>query len=105
MTANIALGKAAYQSSTYNSLTGAEKAVDGMKTNLSYTGGQCAVAKDGEKTVLWRVDLGDISSIRNITIYYRTDNIVWGEIFNMFYGATDRSSATYIYNIYIKQLT
>nr|XP_022296789.1 protein draper-like isoform X2 [Crassostrea virginica] len=75
---NIALGKAAYQSSTYSSLTGAEKAVDGLKSNLSYNGGQCAVSGSREKTALWRVDLGDISTIQNITIYYMTENQAWG---------------------------
>nr|XP_022296781.1 protein draper-like isoform X3 [Crassostrea virginica] len=74
---NIALGKDAYQSSTYNSITGAEKAVDGLKSNLSFSGGQCAVSASGEKTALWRVELGDVSSIQNITIYYRTENLFW----------------------------
>nr|XP_022296790.1 uncharacterized protein LOC111106415 [Crassostrea virginica] len=74
---NIALGKEAYQSSLYNSITGAEKAVDGLKSNLSHNGGQCAISANMEKTALWRVDLGDVSSINNITIYYRTENQAW----------------------------
>nr|XP_022300663.1 multiple epidermal growth factor-like domains protein 10 [Crassostrea virginica] len=75
--ANIALSKDAYQSLTYNLDTGAEKAVDGLKSNLSHNGGQCALSGSGLKTATWRVDLGDISSIEHMTIYYRTENSPW----------------------------
>nr|XP_022300740.1 multiple epidermal growth factor-like domains protein 11 [Crassostrea virginica] len=74
---NIALRKDAYQSLTYNSNTGAEKAVDGLKSNLSFTGGQCALSGSWLKAATWRVDLGDISSIDHMTIYYRTENLPW----------------------------
>ena len=80
MAANIALDKDAYQSSTLYSGTGAEKAVDGLKSNLSHSGGQCAVSANEKKTALWRVDLGNVSSINTITIYYRTENVVWSKI-------------------------
>nr|XP_022296780.1 multiple epidermal growth factor-like domains protein 11 isoform X2 [Crassostrea virginica] len=90
---NIALGKDAYQSSTYNSITGAEKAVDGLKSNLSFSGGQCAVSASGEKTALWRVELGDVSSIQNITIYYRTENLFW----NASNGFTEVFVGFYVY--------
>lgn len=66
-------------SSTYDSLsTASDNAVDGNKTDLSHTGDQCAISANGHKTAEWRVDLGDLSSITNITIYYRTDNAPWG---------------------------
>ena len=78
--ANIALGKNAYQSVTYNSNTGAGKAVDGLKSDLSYTGGQCALSGSFLKTATWKVDLGDISSIEHVTIYYRTENNPWGNM-------------------------
>lgn len=70
-------------SSTYQqTLTDSYKAVDGQKTDFSYSGGQCAVSADGYKTAWWWVDLGDLSSITNITIYYRTDNVHWGKYKN-----------------------
>nr|XP_022299957.1 receptor-type tyrosine-protein phosphatase T-like isoform X2 [Crassostrea virginica] len=74
---NIALGKDAIQSRTHDRTTGAEKAVDGMKSDLSVNGGQCALSGSNFKTATWRVDLGDISSIDHITIYYRTDHSPW----------------------------
>lgn len=66
-------------SSTYNPSTASDNAVDGDKTDLSHTGGQCAISAVGHKTAWWWVDLGDLSSITNITIYYRTDNAAWGK--------------------------
>lgn len=65
-------------SSTYDSRTASGNAVDGNKTDLSHTGGQCAISAYGHNTAWWWVDLGDLSSIINITIYYRTDNAPWG---------------------------
>lgn len=66
-------------SSIFDSRTASDNAVDGNKTDLSHTGGQCAISADGHKTAWWWVDLGDMSSIINITIYYRTDNAPWGK--------------------------
>lgn len=76
--ANIALNKTTYMSSTFSNFTSSNKAVDGQKTDLSYSGGQCAISKHGYKTVEWRVDLENLSSISNITIYFRTENSPWG---------------------------
>lgn len=66
-------------SSIFDSRTASDNAVDGNKTDLSLHGGQCAISDSGHKTAWWWVDLGDLSSITNITIYYRTDNAPWGK--------------------------
>lgn len=66
-------------SSTYNPNTASDNAVDGDKTDLSHTGGQCAISAVGYKTAWWWVDLGDLSSITNITIHYLTGNAPWGK--------------------------
>lgn len=42
--ANIALNKTTYMSSTFSNFTSSNKAVDGQKTDLSYSGGQCAIS-------------------------------------------------------------
>lgn len=78
--ANISLHKNATQSTTYITTSGAEKAVDGLKSVLTYNGGQCAVSGSQLKKATWWVDLGNISSIQNITIYYRTDNKTWSKL-------------------------
>lgn len=76
--ANIALNKTTYMSSTFSNLTSSNKAVDGQKTNLSFIEGQCAISSNGYKTAEWRVDLENLCSITYITIYYRTENLPWG---------------------------
>ncbi|XP_078330357.1 uncharacterized protein LOC111113842 [Crassostrea virginica] len=74
---NLALHQPAWQSSTYMSDSGAERAVDGLYTDLG-GGGQCAASVGGQ-TAEWRVDLGGVRSIHHIVIQYLTDNIVWDE--------------------------
>lgn len=64
-------------SSQFDGNTGSAKAVDALK-DPTYNGGQCAISKGGE-TALWRVDLGDLSSIHHIIIYPRTENSLWGK--------------------------
>jgi hypothetical protein len=78
---NIALNKPAWQRSQFkpgDSRFHASNAVDGRKSDLVYLGGQCAISDNSQRTATWRVDLGDILSIRHITIYFRTDNNPWG---------------------------
>ena len=78
-TENLALRKPAWQSSTWESGTGAELAVDGRFTDLGLDGRQCAESK-WDQTAEWLVDLGGIRSIHHIVIQYATDNIVWGTV-------------------------
>lgn len=77
---NVALNKPAHQQNSYrngNALYDASNAVDGLKSNLRYDGGQCTVSADGHQTATWWVNLTSLHSIHHITIYYRTDNVAW----------------------------
>lgn len=69
----------AWQSSTLDFYTGAERAVDGKYTRMMFFEGQCAVSDKGQ-TAEWRVDLGGVRSIHNIVIQYMTGNMVWGTV-------------------------
>ncbi|XP_062620194.1 multiple epidermal growth factor-like domains protein 11 [Saccostrea cucullata] len=74
---NLAFEKSTWQSTIYDPTVGSEKAVDGFKSDFSYSGKQCSISKDNKKTATWWVDLGRILSINNIVIYYRTDGNTW----------------------------
>lgn len=77
---NVALNKPAHQHNSYregNALYDASNAVDGLKSNLRYDGGQCTLSADGHQTATWWVNLTSLHSIHHITIYYRTDNVAW----------------------------
>lgn len=58
----------------------ASNAVDGLKTDMSAFGGQCAISANYKKTATWWVDLGSIQNIHHITIYPRTDNKAWSKL-------------------------
>lgn len=80
---NIALRKSAWQLHPYQNVkfkeyTNASKAVDGLKSNLSFTALQCTYSEDLQNIASWRVDLGAVLGIHHITIYYRTDGVPWG---------------------------
>jgi hypothetical protein len=70
-TSNLALGKAALQSSTYSSITGAANAVDG-NTDGNYLDGSMAVTNP-EANAWWQVDLGAGATVSSIAIWNRTD--------------------------------
>ncbi|XP_056002946.1 receptor-type tyrosine-protein phosphatase epsilon-like isoform X1 [Ostrea edulis] len=75
---NIALGKNAQQLYPYSySKWGADLAVDGQKSDLTSSGGQCTISTNVARKAKWWVDLGSVLSIRHITVYYRTDNLAW----------------------------
>lgn len=78
---NLALKKPTYEQYTFNgynsSLYDASNAVDGLKSDLSYHGGQC-VQTGGGYIVTWWVNLTSIRSIHHVTIYYMTNNDTWG---------------------------
>ena len=82
---NIALNKSSYQQYPYpeipalpSFLTEASNAVDGLKSNLSVFGGQCAQSGNNQQNATWWENLTSILSIHHITIYYRTENRQWG---------------------------
>lgn len=81
-TDNVALFKPAnqlYPFDTENLKYDAANAVDGLKSDLSIDGGQCAVSAGGYATAIWRVDLGSIHYIDHITLYFLTENQPWGK--------------------------
>lgn len=77
---NIAINKSAYQQTSYipdNDTVAASNAVDGRRESLKWSDGQCAVSASGQ-TATWWVNLTSILSIHHITIYYMTNNWMWG---------------------------
>lgn len=55
------------------------KVVDGLCGNLLESGGQCVVFLELNVDVIWLVDFGIIQSIYKIVIYYRIDDMLFGE--------------------------
>lgn len=81
---NVALHKNAWQLHPYENtylrvFLNASNAVDGLKTNLSFSGKQCTQSGNGQYEAMWRVDLGAVLGINHITLYYKTENILWGK--------------------------
>lgn len=81
-TDNVALYMPSYQRFPFdkdNVTYDAANAVDGLMSDLSINGGQCAVSAAGYATAIWRVDLGRVHYIDHITLYFMTDNQPWGK--------------------------
>ncbi|XP_062604906.1 multiple epidermal growth factor-like domains protein 10, partial [Saccostrea cucullata] len=68
-----------WQQTTHPSNFGAEKAVDGLKFDLSARGHQCSISANNQRVAFWRVNLLERKFIHHIVIYYRTDNFAWDE--------------------------
>ncbi|XP_062590357.1 uncharacterized protein LOC134251957 [Saccostrea cucullata] len=76
---NIAYKRPAWQRTTHPSGFGPDKAVDGLKSNLSASGHQCSISANYENIASLSVNLLGIKFIHHLLIYYRTDNNPWGE--------------------------
>lgn len=83
---NVALHKRAFQLNPYdrtNKTFDASNAVDGLKSNLHWNGGQCAVSALGKEIAAWWVNLGSLHIIHHITVYFRTNNDIWGKVYEL----------------------
>jgi hypothetical protein len=68
---NLALGKSAGQSSNYNNIASAGRAVDG-NTNGDFFNGSVS-STESQANAWWQVDLGEVYPINEIDIWNRTD--------------------------------
>lgn len=76
---NLALRKPAFEDNIYiHANVTAGNAVDGHKSNLRGTGGECSMSTEKKRTATWWVNLTSTRSIHDIRIYYMTDNVPWG---------------------------
>ncbi|XP_062602221.1 uncharacterized protein LOC134263876 [Saccostrea cucullata] len=63
------------------------------KPIFTHTGYQCSISANAQTQAAWWVNLTEIRSIRNVIIYYRTDDIIWDEN----NGYTARFMGFYLY--------
>ena len=78
---NLALLRLTDSKYPFDGYTGSEKAVDGKRKSLSYSGGECFISANSRTYAIWKVDLSYPRGIERIVIYYRTDNFMWGWYF------------------------
>lgn len=71
-TENLALHQPAWKSSRGSYDIGAERAVDGLYTDLMWHRGQCASSTDLSQTTEWRVDIGGVKNIHRVFIQHAT---------------------------------
>lgn len=75
---NVGFNKSAWEQYPYNHpyiQWGAERAVDGLYSDLTAAGGQCVISANGKSTAELRVDLERIHIIHHSVIFYRTEHI------------------------------
>lgn len=74
----------AYEKPTWQTLDehSSDKAVDGLYTNLSTIGNQCAVSF-ASMEVTWLVDLDTIHTISEIVLYHMTEGFTFGSSFHL----------------------
>lgn len=92
------MNRSAWQLHPYpNSRWTAEKALDGLKSDLSANGGQCTVSANYRTTAEWKVYLGGVFKIHHISIHYRTDNLQWSKIYFLFKHGICQFSVSFIF--------
>lgn len=93
------MNRSAWQLHPYSiSKWSAEKAVDGLKSDLSANGGQCTVSSAFYRTTAeWKVYLGGVFKIHHISIHYRTDNLQWSKIYFVFSQGIYLFSVSFIF--------
>lgn len=90
LTENVALYRQAEQRKQYTTddkppdTFDASNAVDGLKSDLHGLNGQCVLSAENQNVSYWWVNLSTVMSIHHITIYYRTDNVKWGNLSILF---------------------
>jgi hypothetical protein len=70
--ANLALGKQAWQSSNWDDISVASKAVDG-NTNTNWYGYSCCGTAPDDKDPWWAVDLSATYYVQEVVLFNRAD--------------------------------